>query len=261
MKAVAAVIFACLAPGLGFAASLTGSIVNASATANLSAVGTLDWARWPGYSHRGADISNVTTIGTPGTIATAPHLIGDRTGLRLSGAGSAFELTVAATTIERTLTYYVGGWNSTARITATLAGATPYTATLSSSTAYGRVVTLRFRADAPTTLRVSYTQTSGAGNINMQAAALSQVGGSTSLSWQAPAANIDGTPLTNLAGYKIYWGTTRGSYPYSAQVSNAATRAHMVTGLASGTWYFAVTALSSNGVESAYSNVWQKTIP
>ena len=62
--AVVAAALACLAPGLGFAASLTGSNVVSSASVNLSAVGTLDWARWPGYTHKGTTISNVTTTGT-----------------------------------------------------------------------------------------------------------------------------------------------------------------------------------------------------
>ena len=49
---VVAVALACLAPGLGLAASLTGSNVVSSATVNLSSVGMLDWARWPGYTHK-----------------------------------------------------------------------------------------------------------------------------------------------------------------------------------------------------------------
>ncbi|MDH3432879.1 MAG: putative Ig domain-containing protein, partial [Gammaproteobacteria bacterium] len=36
--------------------------------------------------------------------------------------------------------------------------------------------------------------------------------GSVTLSWIAPTQNEDGTALTDLAGYKIYWGTTSGSY-------------------------------------------------
>lgn len=32
------------------------------------------------------------------------------------------------------------------------------------------------------------------------------------LSWTAPVANSDGTPLTDLAGYNVYYGTATGNY-------------------------------------------------
>ena len=37
--------------------------------------------------------------------------------------------------------------------------------------------------------------------------------GSATLSWLPPTTNIDGSPLTNLAGYKIYWGTSADDFP------------------------------------------------
>src|SRR5688572_32605313 len=122
--ALVAVALACLAPGLGFAASLSGSNVVSSASVNLPAVGTLDWARWPGYTHKSNLISNVTTTGTLKTYTTSPRLIsGDDGGIKVGGTNASFTLTVGATTAERTLTYYIGGWNSSGKITATLAGA------------------------------------------------------------------------------------------------------------------------------------------
>jgi hypothetical protein len=44
--------------------------------------------------------------------------------------------------------------------------------------------------------------------------------GSASLSWTAPTQNEDGTDLVDLAGYKLYWGTTPGSYPNSVTIDN-----------------------------------------
>jgi hypothetical protein len=262
MKAAAlAMVFVCSVPGLGVAATLTGSIVDSRAAVDLAAVGTLDWARWPGYTHKGSAISNVTTTGTLKTYSNDPRRIGDNTGIKVGGAAASFSFTVAATTVERTLKYYIGGWNATGRITVTLPGATTYSTTVSSSTTFNRVVTVKYRADAPTTLKVTYTMTAGAGTINMQAAALSQAGSSATLTWQPPASNMDGTPLTDLGSFKVYWGTTQGTYPYSTQIANVAARTHTVTGLATGTWYFVVTALNSQGVESPRSNVWSKTVP
>ena len=259
--AVVAVALACLAPGLSFAATLTGSNVESAASVNLSAVGTLDWARWPGYTHKGTLISDVTTTGWLKSYTGDARLIGDTSGIKTGGVGSSFTFTVGATTVERTLTYYIGGWNSTGKVTVTLPGATTYTTTFSSSAAYSRVITLKFRADTATTLRVTYAQTAGTGTISMQAAALSQAAASTMLTWQAPALNADGSPLTNLAAFKVYWGTTPGTYSQSTKISNAAARSYTVSGLTKGTWYFVVTALNSQGVESPYSNVWSKTVP
>ncbi len=263
MKTVVAVVLACLAPGLGFAASLTGSNVVSSAPVDLAAVGTLDWARWPGYTHKSNLISNVTTTGTLKTYSNDPRLIGTNSGIKVGGPGASFTFTVAATTVERTLVYYIGGWNATGKLTVSMAGAPSYTATFSSSTTFSRVVTVKFRADAATTLRVNYTMTSGAGTVGMQAAALSQgqAAGSATLTWQPPTLNSDGSPLSDLSAFKVYWGTALGSYPQSTKVSNAAARTHTVTGLAKGTWYFVVTALNAQGVESPYSNVWSKTVP
>jgi hypothetical protein len=264
--AMVAMALACLAPGLGLAASLTGSNVVSSATVNLPAVGTLDWARWPGYSHRGTAISNVTTTGVARNYTDDPRLIGDRSGMKVGGTGASFAFTVAATTTERTLTYYIGGWNSTGRITVTLPGAPTYTTTFSSATTFRRVITVRFRADAAGTLRVNYTQTAGAGTINMQAAALSQAAatlpsGSAILTWHPPASNVDGSPLTDLAAFRVYWGTAHGSYSQSAHIANPAARTHTISGLARGTWHFVVTALNSQGAESVYSSGWSKIVP
>jgi hypothetical protein len=267
--ALVAVALACLAPGLGFAASLTGSNVVSSASVNLAAVGTLDWARWPGYTRKGTLISNVATTGTFKTYTSGPRLVspGDYSGIQVGGSGASFTFTVAASTVERTLTYYLGGWNATGKVTVTLPGATTYTTTFSSSTTFSRVITVKFRADSAATLRVTYAQTGGSGSIKMQAAALSQptvstpTTGSAILTWQPPALNTDGSTLTDLSAFKIYWGTTQGTYSQSTKISNAAARTYTVPGLTKGTWYFVVTALNSQGLESPYSNVWSKTVP
>jgi fibronectin type III domain protein len=264
--ALVAVALACLAPGLGFAATLTGSNVVSSASVNLSTVGTLDWARWPGYTHKGTAISDVTTTGWLKSYASDARLIGDYSGIKTGGVGSSFTFTLAATTVERTLTYYIGGWNSTGKVTVTLPGATTYTTTFSSSATYSRVITVKFRADAATTARVTYAQTAGTGTISMQAAALSQAvvvqpADTAILTWKPPASNEDGSALADLAAFKVYWGTAPGAYSQSTKISSATARSYTVTGLTKGTWYFVVTALNSKGVESPYSNVWSKTVP
>ncbi len=85
--------------------------------------------------------------------------------------------------------------------------------------------------------------------------------GSASLSWLPPAENIDGSTLTNLAGYRIYRGTSANSMSLAATVSNPGVTSYVVENLPSGTHYFAVSAYNSNNAESDRSATSSKTIP
>jgi hypothetical protein len=84
--------------------------------------------------------------------------------------------------------------------------------------------------------------------------------GTATLSWNAPTTNTDGTPVTTLTGYHVYYGTAQGAMTQSVAVTGAGTTSYEITGLTSGTWYFAVAADSSDGTESAQSNIGSKTI-
>ena len=84
--------------------------------------------------------------------------------------------------------------------------------------------------------------------------------GSATLSWTPPVQNTDGTGLTDLAGYRIYYGVSETSLEQSIQVANAGLTTYMIENLTPGTYYFAVRAYNSTGVESANSNVASKTI-
>jgi hypothetical protein len=84
--------------------------------------------------------------------------------------------------------------------------------------------------------------------------------GSASLSWTAPSKNTDGSPLTDLAGYHIYYGTSAGAWTSTITVLDAAETSYVVAGLASGTYYFAVVAFNADGVDSPQSNVGSKKI-
>jgi hypothetical protein len=63
----------------------------------------------------------------------------------------------------------------------------------------------------------------------------------------------DPSPDPSVSGYRIYYGTTPGTYSSSILAGNATTA--IVPGLAAGvTYYFVITAYDVNGVESAYSD-------
>lgn len=79
----------------------------------------------------------------------------------------------------------------------------------------------------------------------------------TTITWTAPVTNTDGTPLTNLKGYKIYYSTASGNYTdaQSKDVGNTTSiNIEQTVGILDGTYYFAATAYNTAGVESTFSN-------
>lgn len=85
--------------------------------------------------------------------------------------------------------------------------------------------------------------------------------GSAVLSWTPPTQNTDGSAIVNLAGYNVYYGTSATQLGNKVVVSNPGATSYTVSNLASGTYYFAITAYTADGVESALSNVSSKSIP
>ena len=74
--------------------------------------------------------------------------------------------------------------------------------------------------------------------------------GTAKLSWDPPQEGV--------AGFKVYYGTSPGTYTGSIDVGM--TPSYTVSGLSSGSYYFAVTATDSSGNESGFSNEVSKTI-
>ena len=84
--------------------------------------------------------------------------------------------------------------------------------------------------------------------------------GSATLSWQAPTTRTDGTPLINLAGYRIRYGTAPGSYNNVVTIANGGITSAVVSNLPPATYYFVATAYDSSGAESHYSGAVSKTV-
>ena len=83
---------------------------------------------------------------------------------------------------------------------------------------------------------------------------------SVCLAWDAPATNTDGTPVSGLTGYRVYYGNASRIYPARLDVG-LATKA-TVTNLQAGMGYFlAVTAYNAAGKESAVSKELAWTAP
>jgi hypothetical protein len=93
-------------------------------------------------------------------------------------------------------------------------------------------------------------------SINVTAVA----NGTATVAWTAPTERSDGSALTNLAGYRIYYGSSANSFENVIDVNSVGVTSYVVDNLAAGTWYFAVSARDSSGAESGLSGAATKTI-
>jgi hypothetical protein len=93
-------------------------------------------------------------------------------------------------------------------------------------------------------------------SINVQQASM----GSVTLQWQPPTTRTDGSALTNLAGYRVYYGTSQGSYPNQVAVNSPGLSSFVVQNLPPGTYWFVITAVDSAGLESTQSNSVSKQV-
>lgn len=81
-------------------------------------------------------------------------------------------------------------------------------------------------------------------------AMVTSAGSNVMLNWAAPTENTDGSALTNLAGYNIYFGTSSTTMTQKITVASVGMLSYVVSNLSHGTWYFAITSYNSAGVES-----------
>jgi hypothetical protein len=84
--------------------------------------------------------------------------------------------------------------------------------------------------------------------------------GTAILEWIPPVTTTDGATLTNLAGYRIYYGTDVTKLVQRIDITNPGVASYVIEGLKPATYYFAVTAVNARGAESARSNAGRKEI-
>ena len=84
--------------------------------------------------------------------------------------------------------------------------------------------------------------------------------GSVTLSWSAPTQNTDGTALTDLSAYRIYFGKSSRQYDNEITINNPGITTYVVDNLSPDTYYFAATAVNSAGMESDYSGEAVRTV-
>jgi hypothetical protein len=73
------------------------------------------------------------------------------------------------------------------------------------------------------------------------------------INWTAPTEYEDGSPFIDLAGYRIWYGKTPGSYSSLVDIAPGTT-SFKVHSLAAATYYFSITAYNHDGAESTLSN-------
>ena len=83
--------------------------------------------------------------------------------------------------------------------------------------------------------------------------------GRATLSWMPPTTNTDDSALTNLSGFRVYYGTNANALTQTIDIQNASISSYVVDDLSPATWFFAVKAIA-DGIESDFSTVVSKTI-
>jgi hypothetical protein len=78
--------------------------------------------------------------------------------------------------------------------------------------------------------------------------------GSATLRWTHPTQNVDGSPITDIAGYVVSYGTASKSYTVSLPITGPSITSVAIEGLECGNYYFAVKTVNAAGISSDYSN-------
>lgn len=129
--------------------------------------------------------------------------------------------------------------------------------------ATGRLSGVPRVADLGRTAPISISVTDGSTSAALASFVIDVVlpAGSALLTWVAPQSKTDGSLLTDLAGYRLYYGTDSRNFSNRIEILDAKARTHLVNGLSAGTWYFSISATDSAGAESARSSPVSLLVP
>lgn len=127
----------------------------------------------------------------------------------------------------------------------------------------GRLFGTPSPADIGTYANIKITVTDGADDAALQPFSITVTpvaSGGVELSWAPPTENADGSALTDLAGYKIYWGTQPDEFTSSITIDNPGVVTYVLDNLVPATYYFVATAFNADGGESDPSDMTSLTI-
>ncbi|MFV1873213.1 MAG: Ig and FN3 domain-containing protein [Oleiphilus sp.] len=88
------------------------------------------------------------------------------------------------------------------------------------------------------------------------------VASSIELTWDVPQAREDGSelPLYEINGYVIAYGTSQNDLTSQVAIDGASSTSTTLENLSSGTYFFSIATIDSDGVQGAYSSVIQQSI-
>jgi hypothetical protein len=109
------------------------------------------------------------------------------------------------------------------------------------------------------TIVISVSDGTASASLSFTIAVQQSANGSATVSWTPPTTNTDGTTLTDLTGYRLSYGRSTTDLNQSLSLGTGVI-SHRIDNLTTGTWYFAVYAVNSRGLESDISNIASKTI-
>ena len=78
-------------------------------------------------------------------------------------------------------------------------------------------------------------------------------------SWSVPTQNTDGSPLTDLTSFRLYYGQASGNYTSTVEISDPTATSYVLE-LQPGTYYFSLTAFNAAGEQSDFSTEQIKVI-
>lgn len=122
----------------------------------------------------------------------------------------------------------------------------------------GRLSGTPAATDVGTFTAIGISVSDGRATDSLQPFTITVRAGTTSpvtLEWAPPTTNSDGSPLTDLAGYRLRYGTSASSLDRSVDIPNGGLTSYVVEGLAPGVWYFVLRAYNRRGAEGLPSNL------
>jgi len=224
----------------------TGTLSGAPTAAHIGLYSGIRIFVTDGVLVRGLPGFSITVKGATATTNSAPRISGAPSTSAVVGQAYAFQPT-ASDPDGNTLTFSIVNkpvWATFSTSTGRLSG-TPGTSNV------GTVanITIRVSDGTTTTSLAPFSMT-----------VTQPVNNSVTLRWTSPTTNTDGTPLTDLTDFRVFYGQVSGQYNFNLRTGTPTITAMEIQGLAPGTWYFTVKAVNSRGVESDFAREASKTL-
>jgi hypothetical protein len=236
-------------PGWLAFSSSTGALSGTPTKSNIGIFPSIKIWVTDGVASRSLDgfALEVTSATTSTSGNTAPKISGTPASSAVVGKAYAFQPTASDPNGDK-LTFTIKnkpGWAAFSTSTGRLSG-TPSSSSVGSFTSI--VITA---SDGKVSSSLP------AFTINVAAAPKD---GEVSLTWSAPTRNSDGSLLTNISGYRVYYGQSSSSYSRTLSLPSPSLNTVVIENLATGKWYFAIRTLTNDGQESKLSTQVSKYV-